>query len=444
VLLGSVRTPGPRARRRRGLIAGVGAIAALGLAAGSCSGSGNDSVDGGAPTTAPSGTTASPTGPIVAVPASIAADCSVDVTDALAAWLTSVPNGGTARFGGGCFRIDRTIILTDRIGLTIDGGGATFRAGTPTGDGTPVDHPSRAARTRAQWRLTGGRQIHLENLTIQGANQSAGTGDDAYIGALEAQHGVDIGGTQQVEIDHVTINDVYGDFIYFGPAPAKAGAAAVFSSGRVHDSTMARNGRQGISITGGDGIQIDHNSITDTRRATFDLEPNGPQGWGVQHVEIDHNQIGAGRLNLVSMAGSGPVHDVRITDNTLQRTLTVVAGGSGSGARTGLTIANNHSDTPLSTSADAAIRIQGVDDVTVTGNAQPLAASRGTAGVSLASVIGGVVSGNSFINASRATAIGTDASQVTSCGNQLAAQAPFDRDQPCPPGSTGTVPTGTG
>jgi hypothetical protein len=375
----------------------------------------------------------------MAVPASIASDCSVDVADALGTWLASVPNGATARFGGGCYRIDHTITLTDRADLTIDGGGATFRAGTPTGDGSPVDHPSRAARTRAQWRLTGGHDIHLHDLTIQGANTAAGTGDAAYVGALEAQHGIDIGGTQQVEIDHVTINDVYGDFIYFGPAPVKKGAAPVFSSGRVHDSTMARNGRQGISITGGDGIQIDHNSISDTRRATFDLEPNGPQGWGVQHVSIDHNQIGAGRLNLLSMAGSGPVHDVRITDNALQRTLTIITGGSGPGARSGLTIANNRTDMPLGTSADAAIRIQGVDDVTVTGNAQPLAAGRGTAGVSMSGVTGGVVTGNSFPNAAKATAIEAGASQIMSCGNQLAAQGPFDLDQPCPPGTPGTT-----
>jgi hypothetical protein len=373
------------------------------------------------------------------VPASIASDCSADVTAALNSWLQSVPDGGTARFAGGCYRIDGTLTLTDRTDLTVDGGGATFRAGNPTGDTSPVAHPSRGARTRAQWRLTRGRDIHLLDATIQGANPAGGTGDAAYVGALEAQHGIDIGGTQQVEIDHMTITDVYGDFIYFGPAPTKAGSPPVFSSGRVHDSTMARNGRQGISVTGGDGIEIDHNTITDTRRATFDLEPNTPQGWGVRNVSIDHNQIGAGRLNLISMAGAGPVHDVRVTDNTLHRALTVVTAGSGPGARSGLTIADNTSDVALGTSADAAIRIQGVDDVKVTGNAQPLAAGRGTAGVSLAGLSGGVVTGNTFLNAARATAIGADATQVTSCGNQLVAQAAFDRDQPCPPGETATT-----
>ena len=76
------------------------------------------------------------------VPTSIAADCSVNVTAALQAWLDSLPDGATALLAaGGCYRVDGTPQLIDRNGLTIDGNGSTLRAFT---DGPP-ERPRRSA-----------------------------------------------------------------------------------------------------------------------------------------------------------------------------------------------------------------------------------------------------------------------------------------------------------
>jgi hypothetical protein len=380
----------------------------------------------------------------VAVPADLARDCSVDVTAGLDRWLASVPDGATAQLAGGCYRIDGTVTLQDRHDLIVDGGGATFSAVSPTGDLTTADQPSKAARTRSHWRLSGGSGITLRALTIQGANPSGGTAPDGYVEKLEAQHGIDIAGTQAVDIDHVAINDVFGDFVYFGPSPARNGQPAVFSGGRVHDSTMVRNGRQGIAITGGKGIQIDHNTIGDTRRATFDLEPNEGAGWGIDDVTITDNEIGPGRLNLVSMAGAGPVHDIRIVGNILHRAMTVDVRGSGTGTRSGLLIADNVADASWGSRSGAVIRVEGVDDVTVARNAQPLQEGRGNAGVSLTGVNGARVTGNSFVFAGEATEVRDGTTAVTSCGNQLVAGGAFDSDGPCPadapPGTVGTVP----
>ena len=47
---------------------------------------------------------------------------------------------------------------------------------------------------------------------------------------------------------------------------------------------------------------IEHNQITDTRRATIDLEPNGPE-WGAENVHILDNRIGPGRLLFLAAAG---------------------------------------------------------------------------------------------------------------------------------------------
>jgi hypothetical protein len=438
--------PSRRLRLPRRTIIGLAALAALVAAAGSCSCSDPDpAATSSAPGSSPSGSTDRPPAtdpPVVAVPTAIRADCSVDVSAELNRWLASVPDGATATFAGGCYRIDQTIALVDRSSLTIEGGGATFQTSEATGDASSLAAPSKASRTRDHWLLTRGRDVSLRNLTIRGANPVAGQGEAAYVAALEAQHGIDIAGTQSVDIDHVTITDVYGDFIYFGPD--STGSATVFSGGRVHDSHFERNGRQGIAITGGHGIQIDHNVITNTRRATFDLEPNKGTGWGVEDVVIEHNEVGSGRLNLVSMAGSGPVHRVRISDNTLHRSLSVDARGPGDGTRSSLTVSDNVSDASWGTSGTTgAVAVQGFADVTVTGNTQPMQAGRGNVGVSLRQVTGGRVTANRFPDAGAATFVGPDSVGVTSCGNQVVADGPFDRDEPCPPGSpAGSAPDG--
>ena len=191
---------------------------------------------------------------------------------------------------------------------------------------------------------------------------------------LEAQHGINIAGTQAVDIDHVAINDVFGDFVYFGPSPARNGQPAVFSGGRVHDSTMVRNGRQGIAITGGKGIQIDHNTIGDTRRATFDLEPNEGAGWGIDGVTITDNEIGPG--------GAQPAVDGRRRPGARHppRRQHPPPGDDGRHPRLGHRERDPVCSSPTTspTAAEglagerAVIRVEGVDDVTVARNAQPL------------------------------------------------------------------------
>ena len=64
---------------------------------------------------------------VAAVPASIPSDCSRDVSAELLAWIASVPDGSTLRFAAnGCYRVDRTLTIQYRNGLTFEGNGATF------------------------------------------------------------------------------------------------------------------------------------------------------------------------------------------------------------------------------------------------------------------------------------------------------------------------------
>ena len=416
---------------------GLAALVSLGATVGSCSCSD--------PSAAPPVTTG-PAAPstsgrvrqVVTVPATIPSDCSADASADVNRWLGAVPDGATAALAGGCYRIDHPINLVDRGSLTVDGGGATFQTSDPTGDASTLAAPSRAARTRDQWHLTRGHDVRLTNLAIRGANPAGGQDEKAYVAALEAQQGIDISGTQRVDIDHVTITDVYGDFIYFGPDTS--GPAPVFSSGQVHNSHLERNGRQGIAITGGHGIQIDHNVIGDT--APGHLRPRAEHGRGVGRRRRRH-RTQRDRCRPAQLRVDGrqrPRARVRISDNILHRPLTIQARGSGPGMRSSLTVTGNVSDASWGTRGPSgAMDVQGIDDVTVTGNTQPLQAGRGNVGVSLQQVTGGRVEGNRFLDAASATLLGPDAVGVTSCGNQLVANGPFDRDQPCPAGTPGTT-----
>ena len=63
------------------------------------------------------------------VPSTVAKDCSTDVTAQLLTWIASTPNGSTLQFApGACYRIEGTLEMRGRSGLTFDGNGATFRS----------------------------------------------------------------------------------------------------------------------------------------------------------------------------------------------------------------------------------------------------------------------------------------------------------------------------
>ena len=101
-------------------------------------------------------------------PASIVSNCTLPVEDQLMAWLDTVPDNSVVQFPpGACYGLDDTITMEDRVGLTIDGNGSTFKALTP-GTGN-----------RDNWRIEGGTNITLKNMIVRGANPSAGVNDNA-------------------------------------------------------------------------------------------------------------------------------------------------------------------------------------------------------------------------------------------------------------------------
>ena len=153
--------------------------------------------------------------------------------------------------------------------------------------------------------------ITIRDFVVRGANPNAGTGADAYRADREAQHGFDIAGVKNSLLERVTVTDVYGDFVYIG-------RTSTWTSGlTVRNSTFERSGRQGVAITAGEDILIEHNVIRDVRHSTFDIEPNGPD-WGARRVTFSDNEIEPAAQLARHHGRAAPVEDIVVIRNRLK------------------------------------------------------------------------------------------------------------------------------
>ncbi len=277
-----------------------------------------------------------------------------DATAALQRLIDSTPDEGIVELEPGArYRIDGTLIVEDRRDLTIDGNGATLFAAT------------RGGEHRAHVRVVGGTRIRLRDFEIVGANPHAGLDDRAYQADMVGQHGIRIEGATDVEIAELFIRDVFGDFVYIGRDGDRRWTTGVW----IHDSTFTRNGRQGVTVTAGEDVLIEDNGISHVRRASIDLEPNGPS-WGARNVHVRGNTIGPGRLLFVAAAGRGPVNDIVVADNVLRgHILNVIVDPPPPTRRQNVYIVGNTSDTPATRPP---IRLTRVDGIVVAGNTQPM------------------------------------------------------------------------
>lgn len=350
---------------------------------------------------------AAPAGATVRVPATIDATGASDVSAPLATFLGSVPDGATVVFPArGRYRVEQSLVLRQRHGLTILGNGSTVFATT------------RVPRDRSQWVLINSSRIVFRNLVVVGAHKNAGTTKDAYVENLETQHGFRFEAVQDVELDHVTVTNVFGDFVYVGRNLNRKPSERVW----IHDSTFARNGRQGIAVSDASGVVIERNRFAETRRSVVDLEPN-TRSWKVKGVFILGNVVGPGRLLFVASHGGGPVDDVVISRNQLRgHTLTIDVLSPPGQRRANWVITDNVSDAPLH---NRAVRLIGVDGVIVRGNRQPV--TGGQPALIVSDTCGAQLEGNDF---------GTG--KVQQKGQACAAQVQV----PTPPRIIGRDPSG--
>jgi len=312
------------------------------------------------------------------IPGGIANDCSTDVTRQLLAWFASVPDNSVLTFSkDACYRVEGTLVLQNRTDLVFEGRGATFHSSNP-----PSDH-------RAIWRLIDSNHIVLKDMAIKGSYAHGGT----FAAGLQHAHAVDVDGSS-VDIDHVTMADIAGDCVYFGRGPT---TALSLSSGTVLDSTCLRTSRNAVAVVAGEDILVQRVTTGSIGYNVFDVEPNVDTGWGSNGVTFDDNTIGSFAKSVYSIVEGAPISNQSFTNNHIAgRGLKVAIGDpahAGYRARE-VTISGNTSDTAQT---PAAINIDHVDGLTITGNTIPMT------GGPMAAVTGSCdldISGNSYAGGS--------------------------------------------
>ena len=289
------------------------------------------------------------------------------MTSALTSFVNGVPDNSTIAFAsGGCYLVQGTLEFRSRNGLTFEGNGATLKATTAADD------------TRSHLRFLYGSHLTIRNLTIIGADSGGGT-SSAYVSSLQHQMGIDLRGVQGVEISTVSVQQVYGDCFYVGVGYDNT---TWTKSVNVHDSTCSRNGRSGMSVTAGNGILFDHNSVLQPGLWGVDVEPNGG-ATGAVNVTVSNSTFTPGGhlepfFQAVGNSGGGLVNGISVTGNTVKGMTLTTQIYPASGQRwSNFTFANNTSDTAayLIYNQDCGcvvvVNVRGIDTITVANNYQP-------------------------------------------------------------------------
>jgi hypothetical protein len=211
------------------------------------------------------------------VPPSVAADCSIDVTQPVLSWIASVPDNSVLSFGSSaCYRIEGTLEVTGRIGLTFEGNGSTFRSFNP-----PEDQ-------RAIWRVIGSTNVAFHNMTVYGSYTNGGVFDST----LQHAHAFDFRGTS-AEVGNTEVLNMSGDCVYFGLGYDNV----TRSSGSYHDSSCSSIGRNAVAMSAANNVLVQHITTSLIGFTAFDLEPNvgtytSGTGWGTSGVTVTNNTIG--------------------------------------------------------------------------------------------------------------------------------------------------------
>lgn len=319
----------------------------------------------------------------------------------LQAQIDAAPDGWTVQLQpGGNYRCDFGLVVDSRLGVRLDGNGATIRTALPT--------PYTVAGSGSTWHVVGvggsfvstfttqaaaisdrdNRNLHryhvqvidsaattVIDLTIIGPNANAGTGSLAHVVALESQHAFAIQGCTQTEVFGCTVQNIHGDFVYISPD-----VNVLIDDVYIHGNNFVSNGRQGISNVGGSNVRIISNSIGGVAQASIDIEPNSDAAPGtIRNMLIQSNAFGPHRLGLFAASGGQDsiVDGVIFDSNAISGGQFNMTLGKTGSRRKNFQITNNHHvDTPTGNSSGAAITATNIDVLVITGNTIELQSGR--------------------------------------------------------------------
>lgn len=322
------------------------------------------------------------------VPRSIDPTGEVDVSAAFKSFLASVPDGKTIVFQPNArYRMEETLVVRNRRNLDIDGNGSLIFATT------------RGYRERSAVRTIYSSNITFRDLKVKGANPNAGVGDAAWVVEMEGQMGFEARSVDGFTLKHVTVTDVYGDFVYLsrdedGPWTSKV---------RITGSTFSRNGRMGVSTVAARDVVIEGNRFDQMRQAAFDFEAHY-KNYGVDGVTIRNNDVGATRLLFVAAVAEMPVNNVVVSGNRVQKPLQVWVSSAGLGTpHFGWKIVGNTSGTLAGAASQTVMAFSDMRDLEIRANYQAMDPRRSMYGATLQNSCGTVAAGNDFPGAVAAT-----------------------------------------
>ena len=321
------------------------------------------------------------------MPASIDGTCATNASPAINAWIAAQPNGSTLIFpAGSCYQLggDAGLNLANRTGLTLVGTGSTLQLRT-TG----------ATNFSSAFFLQNSTHIVIRGFAVDGGNTFTGT---TSAGSAVNEHmnaAVIRAGCSFVEFDHVTWDRLRG----FGPLLSADGGTAWPSNISIHDS-LIRGGEMGVGIVAARNVQIVRDTINDSVDTAIDLEPDSSQsaGGGFQNVLISDNDVtnyGWGQTLTSWFVAANPqdavlttatMDGLTITGNRVHVGAATADNGNADGLgglairadksnpKTNFVITDNTTtDNDTQSTTRGVIYLANVDNLTVTGNRQPIA-----------------------------------------------------------------------
>jgi hypothetical protein len=309
-------------------------------------------------TPGPTATAQPPTGSSYPVPTSIDATGATDVSTALKNFVNSVPDSSTISFkAGAVYRLDKALQFSRHHHLTLDGNGATLKSGGGTSEVNSLIWVGSYGGANTD--------ITIRDFKLVGNSSAAGV----YAGGREGAHGILVEGSSDVDVSGITVSGVWGDCFYVG------GWADTIS---FHDSTCKSNGRNGVTITSGRNVTIQHVAFDRSGYVTLDIEPN-LSSEGASNIKFVDNTAGTWSDSFFSALGASgsKIDGVTVSRNTVTGKSMLVHVGLNT-RRTNIVVTDN---TGRVAAAGPVLRFAHIDGLTVTGNVQPL-----TSG-SLASIV---------------------------------------------------------
>lgn len=320
-------------------------------------------------TTAPTTTTPTPTTTTTAAPAECAGNINVpqdgtDVSRAIADQINALPDGSTASFAPGRYRIEGSVVIKGVDNLTIDGCGATFYRDN--------DSPAR------MWQLTEQTGTTLRNMVIDGPHATAGP-DAPFLGSMEGAHGLALIGVTGATIENVTIRQVHGDGVNVrdNGATGTRTTSVTMTGLRVESA-----GRQGVAITNADNVTIQGSYLGGCRLKCWDVEPNA--GGVVRDAVLRDSVIGPSGSFAVGANGrdGATVDGAYVLDNRFLVDMRWGFGGNSAATLRDYRVEGNVAEQPARACFRNAkddtvcgrdvLLISNVDGVVVANNRQPL------------------------------------------------------------------------